>query len=117
MYLEAFEIAEKEAAKGRPALICKDGDRFYVNITDQLSLTSIGHGFIRLHPDGKIDPLTDEAKGFARDVEPVRNHVQAEDLIAAGCSSTSASQRSLDQASSPIPIKQHVTSYDVVLMN
>ena len=69
VYLEAFEIAEKEAAKGKPALICKDGDRFYVNITDQLSLTSIGHGFIRLHPDGKVDPLTDEAKGFERDLE------------------------------------------------
>ncbi len=77
MYLEAFEIAEKEAAKGKPVLICKDGDRFYVSITGQLPLTSIGHGFIRLHPDGKVDPLTDEAKGFARDLEPVHNSVQA----------------------------------------
>jgi hypothetical protein len=85
MYLEAFEIAEKEAAKGKSALICKDGDRFYVNMTDQLSLTSIGHGSIRLHPDGRVDPLTDEAKGFARDLEPVHNSVQAEDVFAKGC--------------------------------
>jgi hypothetical protein len=60
----------------------KEYDRFYVNITQQLPLTSIGHAFIRLHPDGKVVPLTDEAKAFERDLEPIHNSVQGEGVVA-----------------------------------